>query len=126
MPDARLSLRNCVARWLPVGLTLPIGSALPHETEMAAVALGRTAWVTIPGELQSELGEFVKRGGAEVWARVLIAGVSNDYLGYFLTAKDAAKPSYVACVSLYGPGAGHRVARAAVGLLRRLADDPSR
>ncbi len=126
MHEPRLSLRNCAARWLPAGLTVPLGSILPHQTELVAVGVGRTAWVTIPGELQSELGEFVKRGSAPAWERGLVAGVSNDYLGYFLTAKDAATPSYVACASVYGPEAGQRVARAAVELLRRLADGQSR
>jgi hypothetical protein len=126
MPKPRLSLRNCAARWLPAGLTLPLGSAFPDQTELVAVGIGRTAWVAIPGELQSELAESVKRGGAAAWERVFIAGVANDYLGYFLTPRDAVKPSYVACASVYGPGAGERVARAAVGLLNRLADGPDR
>src|SRR5262249_55409572 len=64
MPKPRLSLRNCVARWLPAGLTVPLGSAFPDQTELVAVGIGRTAWVAIPAELQSELAESVKRGGA--------------------------------------------------------------
>jgi len=126
MPKPRLSLRNCVARWLPAGLTVPLGSAFPDQTELVAVGIGRTAWVAIPGELQSELAESVKRGGASAWERVFVAGVANDYLGYFLTPRDAVRPSYVACASVYGPGAGERVARAAVGLLNRLADGQGR
>jgi neutral ceramidase len=122
MHEPRLSLRNCVARWLPPGLALPLGRAFPPQTELVAVAVGRTAWVTIPGELQSVLGESVKLDAASAWERVLVAGLSNDYLGYFLTVKDAAQPSYVACANIYGPGAGNRVSRAAVGLLRHLAD----
>ena len=126
MPTPRLSLRNCVARWLPAGLTVPLGSAFPDRTELVAVGIGRTAWVAIPGELQSEVGESVKRSGASAWERVFIAGLANDYLGYFLTPRDAVKPSYVACASVYGPGAGERVARAAVALLKRLADGADR
>ena len=126
MPKPRLSLRNCVARWLPAGLTVRLGSAFPDETELVAIGVGRSAWVTIPGELQSELGEALKRGGAPAWERVFVAGVANDYLGYFLTPQDAAKPSYVACASVYGPGAGERVTRAAVGLLHLLAEGQNR
>src|SRR5262249_47549924 len=33
MPTPRLSLRNCVARWLPAGLTLPLGSAFPDRAD---------------------------------------------------------------------------------------------
>jgi len=126
MPKPRLSLRNCVARWLPAGLTVRLGSAFPDETELVAIGVGRSAWVTIPGELQSELGESLKRGAAPAWERVFVAGVANDYLGYFLTPQDAVKPSYVACASVYGPGAGERVTRAAVGLLHLLAEGQNR
>jgi hypothetical protein len=52
---------------------------------------------------------------------VFVAGVSNDYLGYFLTAEDYGRASYVACSSLYGPEAGPRLARTASRLLRQLA-----
>jgi len=126
MHEPRLSLRNCLASWLPPGLTIPLGRVLPSQTELVAVGVGRTAWVTIPGELQSGLGELVKHASAPDWEHGLIAGVSNDYLGYFLTARDAATPSYVACAAVYGPGAGERVARAAAELLRRLAGGGSR
>ena len=50
-----------------------------------------------------------------------MAGYSNDYLGYFLTAKDYGRPSYVACGSFYGERGGEMVRDAAVDLLNRLA-----
>src|SRR5262249_55918098 len=126
MHEPHLSLRNCLARWLPPGLTIPLRRALPSQTELVAVGVGRTAWVTIPGELQSELGELVRQSGRPVWGPALAAGVSNDYLGYFLTARNAATPSYVACAAVYGPVAGQRIAHAAIELMRRLAGGGSR
>jgi hypothetical protein len=51
---------------------------------------------------------------------VFIAGVSNDYLGYFLTPADYRKPSYIACASLYGERAGEVMRDAAVAALKRL------
>ena len=126
MPEPRLSPRNCVARWLPRGLSLPLGPLMPRQTELTAVAIGATAWTTIPGELQSQLADTIRHDAAPSWKHVLIAGVSNDYLGYFLTTSDASEPSYVSCANLYGPGVGVRVTRAAVGLLRRLADGAGR
>lgn len=118
LPAPRLSLRNCVARWLPAGLTLALDSVFPGDASLLAGRLGDVLWVTIPGELQSRLGEEVKRAAGG--ARAVVAGLSNDYLGYFLTSEEYDRPSYVSCASLYGPSAGERLARAAADLVRSL------
>ena len=52
---------------------------------------------------------------------VFIAGLANDYLGYFLTPASYRRPSYVACGSLYGERGGEIVRDAALAALRRLA-----
>jgi hypothetical protein len=74
-------------------------------------------WVTFPGELQTALGLGIKRAAGAHLRHALVAGVSNDYLGYFVTAADYARPSYVSCASLYGPHAGSCLAAAAADLL---------
>lgn len=124
LPSPSLSLRNCTTAWVPRWLTVPLGAALPREAELIAARLGDVAWVTMPGELQSQLGEAVKRAGRP--DRVFVAGLSNGYLGYFLTATDYHRVAYVACASLYGPEAGERLVRAAQQLLRDLAPPPPR
>ncbi len=50
------------------------------------MSVGDTVWVTIPGELQSSLGEAIKAEARRSFARGFVAGASNDYLGYFVTA----------------------------------------
>jgi hypothetical protein len=120
LPAPHVSLRNCVGRWVPRALTLPLGRAFPPDAELVAVALGDTAWVTIPGELQTALGLEIKREARPLFAHAFIAGVSNDYLGYFLAAEDYARVTYVACASVYGPEAGARLTRAASDLIRTL------
>lgn len=126
LPRPRLSIRGCTSSLVPRWLTLPLGWTLPDDTELLAARLGDIAWVTMPGELQSRLGEAIKRSGRPAFARVLIAGLSNDYLGYFLTPADYGRVTYVACASLYGPDVGDRLARAAQALVRALATDTSR
>jgi neutral ceramidase len=126
LPPPAVSLRNCTRRWVPRTLTLPLGRALPRETELIAGTLGETAWVTIPGELQAQLGRTLKEAGQAAGMRAFVAGVSNDYLGYFLTAEDYDRTAYVACASLYGPEAGARLIRAAVDLLQGLAAEDQR
>jgi hypothetical protein len=117
LPPARLSVRNCLRGWVPASLTLPLGSIFPRHTAMTAVAIGDTAVITVPGELQTRLGIAIKRAGRARFARTLVAGLSNDYLGYFVTAQDHERPSYVTCATVYGPGAGECLAGVAIDLL---------
>jgi neutral/alkaline ceramidase-like enzyme len=126
LPPPSVSLRNCIRRWVPRALTLPLGRLLPRDTELVAGTLGGTAWVTIPGELQARLGRTLKEAGQAAGVRAFVAGVSNDYLGYFLTPEDYDRTAYVACASLYGPEGGARLTRAASELLEGLAAEDQR
>ncbi len=116
-----LPLRNCLGRLVPSSLGLPLGGTFPRQARLVAGAAGHVAWVTIPGELQSRLGEAIKRSARERWPEAFVAGVSNDYLGYFVGAAEYERPSYPSCAALYGREAGERIARAAEDLLRGLA-----
>lgn len=120
LPAPYVSLKNCAGRWVPEALTLPLGSALPREAELIAGALGDTAWVTMPGELQTVLGRTIQREARELFAHAFIAGVSNDYLGYFVTPADYGRSAYVTCATLYGPRLGECLAATAGDLLHRL------
>ncbi len=122
LPAPYLSLRNCSARWVPRGLTLSLDRAgLPRQAELIGGAVGGAAWVTVPGELQTRLGRSVKETARAAGVQGFVAGVSNDYLGYFLVPEDYARVTYVACASLYGPEAGALVTRAASDLIRALS-----
>lgn len=118
LPAPRLSLRNCLGRFLPRGLRVPLNGAFPEDAELHAGRLGAVSWVTMPGELQSKLGEELKRAAGG--GRTFVAGLTNDYLGYFVTPEDYDAITYVTCASLYGPGGGQQLARAAADLLRAL------
>jgi neutral ceramidase len=121
LPDPGLSVRNCLGRWMPRGLRIGLAGALASSAVMTAVRIGETAWVTVPGELETRLGLDIKAAGHGRFEQTFVAGYSNDYLGYFLTAKDYERPSYVACGSFYGEKGGAIVRDAAVELLGRLA-----
>jgi hypothetical protein len=120
LPAPAVSARNCLGRWLPGWLRLGLGAALPRTAELLAVRIGGGAWVSMPGELQTRLGREIKAARMGQFEHVFVAGVSNDYLGYFLDADAYAHPSYVACASLYGERGGELLRDAAVGLLARL------
>lgn len=125
LPRPRLSLRACLGPWVPVGVTIGLAPALPTATEMLAVAVGSDlAAVTIPGELQMALGLEIKAAARARFPTVMVAGLSNDYIGYLLTSAEQGRAGYTACASLYGRGAGALVRDAAVGLLDQVGSGP--
>ncbi len=121
LPAPTVSLRNCLDGWAPTWMTIGLQEALPSSTEVIAVRIGQTGWVTIPGELETRLGLEIKARAKERFTHVFIAGVSNDYLGYFLVPADYRRPSYIACGSLYGERGGEIVREAATAALKRLS-----
>jgi len=98
---------------------------MPRAVSLVAAALGDTAWVTFPGELQTALGQVIKREAHARFASAFVAGLTNDYLGYFTTPEDARSATYVACATVYGPTAGRCLADAASDLLRALPESGS-
>lgn len=122
LPRPRLSLRNCLGRWVPGWLTVGIGWVFPTESEMVGLAVGESAWVTIPGELQTGLGQTVKAEGRRLFRHAFVMGLSNDYRGYFLAPAEYGRPSYIACASLYGETGGRVVAERAMEILRKLRE----
>jgi hypothetical protein len=120
LPSATMSLRRCLGSWVPPFFAVPLGSALPRAVSLVAAALGDTAWVTFPGELQTALGLAIKREGRRRFAAVFVAGLSNDYLGYFVAREDARPGTYVACATVYGQATLRSLADATVDALRSL------
>ena len=123
LPSPAFSMRHCVAGWIPGWARLPLGSFLPNETELTAVALGPVAFVTMPGEPVTALGREVKAASRPRFPHAFVAGVSNDYLGYFVRAEDYERKAYVTCAAVYGPKVGACLTATAIDLLRRLPDD---
>src|SRR5262245_7037432 len=126
LPAPTLALANCLDGWAPGWMTMGLGEVLPSATELIAVGIGRTGWVTIPGELETKLGLEIKAWGKTRFSQVFIAGVSNDYLGYFLAPAHYRRPSYIACGSLYGERGGEVVRAGATAALKRLAGGDGR
>ena len=120
LPAPALELRNCLGRWIPAGTRFGLRSALPSSAEIVAISVGRAAWVAIPGEPDTRLGLDVKSAGSRHFAHTFVAGVSNAYQGYFLTAEHFRTPSYISCGSLYGERGGEIVRDAAIAALREL------
>ena len=122
LPAPGLELRNCLGRFIPRGTRLGLRSALPSTAEIAAVSVGRAAWVAIPGELDTQLGLEIKTAGRARFTHTFVAGVANGYQGYFVAAQHFRTPSYIACGSLYGERGGEIIRDAALGALREVAE----
>ena len=132
LPAPSLSIRNCVgrsapalARWVPRGLAIPLGGMVAREARLVAGAVGSVAWVTVPGELQTALGQLARARAGTRWGTTLVAGLTNDYLGYFVTPEDFERPAYVTCASVFGAAAGRCLAETAGDLLRDVAGGSS-
>ncbi|HEX7785203.1 MAG TPA: neutral/alkaline non-lysosomal ceramidase N-terminal domain-containing protein, partial [Methylomirabilota bacterium] len=122
LPAPGLEVRNCVGSWIPRGTRLGLSAALPSSAEVVAVAVGRSAWVAIPGELETRLGQEIKTAGRGRFAHTFVAGLANGYLGYFLTSEHFQTPSYISCGSLYGERGGEALVAAAMTALSELAE----
>jgi len=120
LPRPGVELRNCLGRWIPRGTRLGLGSALPSSAEIWAVAVGRGAWVAVPGEPDTSLGQEIKAAGRARFAQTFVAGLANAYQGYFLASEHFRTPSYISCGSLYGERGGEMVRDAAIAALREL------
>ena len=121
LASPRLSLHNCFGGWIPAAVTVPLDRALPRETTLTAVALGDTAWVALPGEPATALGLRIKSEARRSFRHAFVAGVSNDYIGYLVTAADHDRPSYVTCSSVYEARTGDELTAHALALLRELS-----
>ena len=122
LPSPRVSLSSCVWSRLPAWVRLPLGPFLPDETEVTAAALGDVAWVTMPGEPITALGQEIKAAARTRWSHAFVAGLTNDYLGYFVRPDDAGHRGYVTCAAVYGARLGPCLTATAAELLRRLKE----
>jgi neutral ceramidase len=84
------------------------GSAnVPHAVPMMALRVADRMIVSIPGEMTVGMGQRVRKAvldasaGAGI-ARVVIAGLANEYLSYFTTPEEYERQHYEAADTLYG------------------------
>lgn len=92
----------------------------PDRVEVMTLRVGDAAIVGLPGEVFCELGLDVKRRSPA--GHTLVVELSNDAIGYLPTRESFAQGGYEVTVgsTVYEPGAGERLADAAVGQLQKL------
>jgi len=88
------------------------------ELPVTVVALGDDAWLHLPVELFASLGLEIRAGSP--FARTRVVGYTDGYFGYVADRAAHEAGVYEASASLFDAAAGRRLARASIGLLRRV------
>jgi hypothetical protein len=97
----------------------------PQEVEVQAIALGNElAWVSLPGEIFTELGLAIKQDSP--FPQTIVAELANGAIGYIPARRAYAQGNYEVISARCAEGSGERLVDAAVRLLKDLyAEAPS-
>jgi neutral ceramidase len=90
--------------------------------EVSVVRLGKTAILSVPGEVFVEIGLEIRR--ASPLPRTMIFGLANDYIGYVATVDAAKSSGYEVVASRVTPEASLLLTREAIALLEKAAMPP--
>jgi neutral ceramidase len=91
----------------------------PHEVEVQAISLGKqVAWVSLPGEVFTELGLAIKQDSP--FPMTIIAELANGLLGYIPARRAYAQGNYEVVSARCAEGSGERLVDAAVKMLKEL------
>ena len=90
------------------------------QAEVMVIRIGDVAVVGLPGEAFCELGLEIKRRSPA--QHTLVAGLSNDAIGYLPTEASFEQGGYETTVgsTFYAPGSAERIVASAVGQLEHL------
>ena len=88
------------------------------DADVAAIRMGDTAFVSIPGEYFVELGIYIKENSP--FDRTFIVELGLDSLGYIAPKEAYGQEGYEPVSSPLAPGAGEVLAETAVKLLKSL------
>jgi neutral ceramidase len=91
----------------------------PQEAEVQVFAIGNDlAWVSIPGELFTELGMSIKRRSP--FAHTIVVEMANANLSYIPTRRAFEQGNYEPISARSGPGSGEKLVETAVEMLEQI------
>jgi len=90
----------------------------PWEVEVQVIALGDVAWVSLPGEIFTELGLALKK--ASPFAHTLIAELANGSIGYIPNKPAYPQGNYEVVSARGAAGSGELLVEAAGRLLNEV------
>ena len=91
-------------------LVVPVGDP-PDGVPLTVLRVGDRAFASVPGEATKEVGVRIRAGVLQALApagvkRVVIAGLTNEFVQYITTPEEYGAQSYEGASSLYGPNEG--------------------
>lgn len=96
----------------------------PLEVEVQVIALGgELAWVSLPGEIFTELGLAIKQDSP--FRRTIIAELADGAIGYIPARRAYAQGNYEVISARCAEGSGERLVDAAVRMLKDLHAEAS-
>ncbi len=106
-------------------LVVPAGDP-PDGVPLTVLRVGDRAFASVPGEATKEVGVRIRAGVLAALApagvrRVVIAGLTNEFVQYITTPEEYGAQSYEGASSLYGPNEGTFLAEQLAGLAGSLA-----
>lgn len=114
MPRAKLALGACgkKIKKLLGKLRIPLGRrSFPVDFELSQIELGNALMMTWPGEPTTDLGlesqQIAREAGYAGTAWNL--GLTNGYMGYFVTESEYDAGGYEVCVAYHGKKAGRTI-----------------
>ncbi len=91
----------------------------PHDVEVQAIALGQlVAWISLPGEIFTELGLAIKQDSP--FPHTIVAELANGSIGYIPSSRAYAQGNYEVVSARCAQGSGKRLVDAAVRSLKVL------
>lgn len=91
----------------------------PYQVEVQTIALGdAVAWVSLPGEIFTELGMTIKRGSP--FERTIVAELSNGSVGYIPNREAYPQGEYEVISTRVAAGSGELLVDTALDSLREL------
>jgi hypothetical protein len=91
----------------------------PHEVEVQVIAIGNdVAWVSLPGEIFSELGLAIKQDSP--FPETIVAELANGSIGYIPSRRAYAQGNYEVVSARCDQGSGERLVDVAVQMLNQM------
>lgn len=90
----------------------------PLKIEQQAVRIGDTIFVSVPGEVFSEIGLAIKKESP--FEKTFVIGLANGYGGYMPTEKEFIEGDYEVDGSAYSKEAGRVCVESSLDLIRRV------
>ncbi|MCE5309913.1 MAG: hypothetical protein LLG20_19950 [Acidobacteriales bacterium] len=91
----------------------------PIDAEVQVFALGnQVAWVSLPGEIFSELGAAIKK--ASPFPNTIVVELANDSIGYIPSRRAFPQGSYEVISTRCAEGSGEMLVDAAVRMLKEM------